>query len=130
MNARQLLSSSVAECNARSQPITASCSDFGTIQCAVDAISGGTDDACLVGGRLSDEVREAAIKRAGASLERHMLLRENALFEYDVTGDLGAKGEADRQRILATEAMRLQAELIRGRSPEVVARMEQELGIA
>lgn len=79
---------------------------------------------------ISDEEREAAILRAGKSLERHMALREAALLEYDVTGDFAAKGLADRHRIFADYAQRIQADLIRGRSQEQIQKMERERGLA
>jgi hypothetical protein len=65
---------------------------------------------------MSDSEREEAIRQAGIAMQR-------AYWDYEKTGDFGSLGEAHRQRIRMTE-------LIRGRSKEQVARMEQERGIA
>jgi hypothetical protein len=65
---------------------------------------------------LTDSEREAAIVQAGKAIEHYMA-------EYERTGCFGARGDADRSR-------RLMELLIRGRSPEQVARMERERGLA
>jgi hypothetical protein len=65
---------------------------------------------------MSDAEREAAIVQAGKAIEHYMA-------EYERTGCFGARGDADRSR-------RLMEMLIRGRSPEQVARMERERGLA
>jgi hypothetical protein len=65
---------------------------------------------------MSDAEREAAIVQAGKAIERHMA-------EYERTGCFGARGDADRSR-------RLMELLIRGRSPEYVAKLERERGLA
>lgn len=64
----------------------------------------------------SDEDREQQIRQAGLDMQ-------HAYWEYERTGDLGSLGEAHKHRIRMTE-------LIRGRSPQQVARMEQERGIS
>lgn len=80
--------------------------------------------------RLSDSEREAAIVTAGRLIEKYMAQRAKALFDWDVTGNFLDKADADSSRLKAEEAARLMAELIKGRSPEVVARMEAERGLA
>lgn len=69
-----------------------------------------------VGHGLSDEVREAAIKRAGAAMQKHYA-------EWVASGCFAAKGSADR-------AMQLMYRLIKGRSQAQIARMQQERGLA
>ena len=65
--------------------------------------------------RLSDADREIAIQRAGAAVEKHMA-------KWRETGCFAARGDADR-------ALRLMGLLVKGRSPEVVARLERERGL-
>lgn len=65
---------------------------------------------------FSDDDREAAIKRAGAALEKHMA-------QWEETGCFAARGDADRAR-------RLMELLIAGRSAEQVAKMERERGLS
>lgn len=65
---------------------------------------------------VSDQQREKSI----ADLA---LLVEGAMSRWEATGCFSARGQADGYRI-AMEA------LIRGRSPEQVARMEEALGLA
>jgi hypothetical protein len=64
---------------------------------------------------MTDAEREEAIKAAGQAIERHMA-------EYAASGCFAARGAADRAR-------RFMEQLIAGRSPEQVARMEQERGL-
>lgn len=66
--------------------------------------------------RLSDSERENAIHRAGDLFLKYMA-------KYEATGDLQYLGDARR-------ALLNQSLLIKGRSPEQVARMEKELGLA
>jgi hypothetical protein len=81
------------------------------------------EEGCAVGRRLSAEAphdcadaqREVEILHAGREIEEHMR-------QYAETGDFAARGAADRARLRMEE-------LIRGRSPEVVARLEQERGL-
>jgi len=80
--------------------------------------------------RLTDEAREAAIKLTGKAVERHMANHKKALLDYDITNCLADKGLADRYRLMAEEAARLMALLIKGRSSEAASRMEQERGLA
>jgi len=79
---------------------------------------------------LSDEQREAAILCAGKAIERHMQAHQRALYDYDLTNNLLDKADADRYRLMAEEAQRHMTALIKGRSAEVVARLEQERGLA
>jgi hypothetical protein len=65
---------------------------------------------------LSDSEREAAIKRAGELIVHYMNL-------WEKTSDFQYRGDADRAR-------RLMEILIKGRSPEQIARMERERGLA
>jgi len=78
---------------------------------------------------LTEESREAAILCAGKAIERHMASHTKALYEYDVTNNLLDKADADRYRLMAEEAQRLMSDLIKGRSAEVIARLEQERGL-
>jgi hypothetical protein len=64
----------------------------------------------------ADAQREVEILHAGREIEEHMR-------QYAETGDFAARGAADRARLRMEE-------LIRGRSAEVVARLEQEKGLA
>jgi hypothetical protein len=83
-----------------------------------------SEEGCAVGQRLSAEAphdcadaqREVEILHAGREIEEHMR-------QYAETGDFAARGAADRARLRMEE-------LIRGRSAEVVARLEQEKGLA
>lgn len=68
-----------------------------------------------VGQGLTDGEREGAIQRAGALMEKRYA-------DYAATGCFAALGDAHR-------AMRLMKELISGRSPEQVLRMERERGL-
>lgn len=65
--------------------------------------------------RLTDGEREAAIALAASLIEHHIEL-------YEISGDFADRGNADRAR-LSMEA------LIKGRSAEQIARMEQERGL-
>lgn len=65
---------------------------------------------------MTDAEREEAIQRAGKAIEKHM-----AIWASD--GCMAARGDVDRAR-QSMEA------LIAGRSPEQVARMEAERGLA
>ena len=65
--------------------------------------------------RLTDGEREAAIGLAASLVEYHMEL-------YEISGCFTDRGNADRAR-LSMEA------LIKGRSAEAIARMEQERGL-
>lgn len=66
--------------------------------------------------RLSDSERENAIHRAGDLFLKYMA-------KYEATSDLQYLGDAKR-------ALLNQSLLIKGRSPEQVARMEKERGLA
>jgi hypothetical protein len=90
----------------------------------------GGESAIVRQTELTDEAREEAIKRAGEAVERHMAKRAVALLEFDITNNFADKGDADRHRLMAEEAARLMADLIRGRSPEYVAKIERERGLA
>lgn len=68
-----------------------------------------------VGQPLDDETREVAIKRAGALMEKRYA-------DYARTGDLADLGDA-HNALLAMRA------LIRGRSPEMVRRLEIRKGL-
>jgi hypothetical protein len=63
----------------------------------------------------ADAQREVEILHAGREIEEHMR-------QYAETGDFAARGAADRARLRMEE-------LIRGRSPEVVAQLERERGL-
>ena len=65
---------------------------------------------------LTDEEREAAIVLAGKSVEHHMAEHKKALYDYDVTNSLLDKADADRHRLMAEEAARCMADLIKGRN--------------
>lgn len=65
---------------------------------------------------MTDMQREEAIKRAGLAVVRHM-------GEWERTGCFAARGDADRAR-------RLMELLIAGRSPQYVAQLERERGLA
>jgi hypothetical protein len=65
---------------------------------------------------VSDDERELHIKNCG-------YLMEDAMRRWCETGDFGFRGEADRWRLLMQEA-------IRARSPEYVAKLERERGLA
>lgn len=86
-----------------------------------------TDDLCRT--TLTDAEREEAIKRCGEAIVRHMTLKALALQRYDISGDFGDKGKADRHRLMAEEFSRCMAQLVMGRSPEQIARMESERGL-
>jgi len=79
---------------------------------------------------LTEEAREQAILCAGKAIERHMQACQRALLDYDMTNNLLDKADADRYRLMAEEAARLMSELIKGRSPEMVRRLEEERGLA
>lgn len=66
--------------------------------------------------RMSDEEREAHIRDCA-------WLMEDAMRRWCETGDFGYRGEADRWRLLMEEA-------IKARSPEYVAKLERERGLA
>lgn len=68
--------------------------------------------------QITYEQRLAAIARADRSIDHHHALREAALLEYDITGDLGAKGLADRHELMRDYAQRLKADMIQGRSTD------------
>lgn len=72
---------------------------------------------------LTDDEREAEILCAGRAVERHMADNAKFLRDYDISNNLADKGEADRCRLMAEEAARLMAALIKGRSPAKVAQM-------
>lgn len=74
-----------------------------------------------VGEALTDSQREECITLAGKTIERHMALREEALLEYDITGDFGAKGIADRHFLMARYAQRLKDDLLEFRASEAAA---------
>lgn len=65
---------------------------------------------------MNDQEREQHIRDCGVQMQRAMLA-------YQQSGCLSDRGEADRFRLLMEEA-------IRGRSPEYVARLETERGLA
>lgn len=79
---------------------------------------------------LTDEGREEAIVLAGELVNKYMAKRAMHLLEYDITNSLLDKADADSSRLKAEEAARLMAELIKGRSAEVVARLEKERGLS
>ena len=66
--------------------------------------------------QFTDADREAAIVRAGRAVEKHMT-------RWEAEGCFAARGDADRARMLMER-------LIAGRSPEFVARLEAERGLA
>jgi hypothetical protein len=65
---------------------------------------------------MSDNEREAHIRDCA-------WLMEDAMRRWHETSDFGYRGEADRWRLLMEEA-------IRGRSPEYVAKLEAQRGLA
>jgi hypothetical protein len=71
---------------------------------------------CHVGQGLTDSQREAAIQRAAALIEKYMGI-------WKAEGCFAARGDADRAR-------RLMELLIKGRSPEMVAKLERERGLS
>lgn len=80
------------------------------------AVSGGSDLLSDVPHKLTDEQREAAILKAGELIQKYMA-------QYEETGCFAAHADAER-------ALRLQTLLIKGRSLEVVLRLERERGLA
>ena len=64
---------------------------------------------------LTDETREQAIRIAARLVEKHQA-------EWEATGDFAAAGRRDW-------AMQRMYDLIRGRSPEWIAKRERELGL-
>lgn len=76
---------------------------------------GDSDGVGAVRQGLTDDEREAAIKRAGAAMQKHYA-------RYAETGCFAARGDADR-------ALRLMELLIASRSPEAVANLERERGL-
>jgi hypothetical protein len=77
---------------------------------------------------MPDHITEISTRSmSDAELEKHIRdcawLMEDAMARYYETGCFSHRGDADRFRLLMEEA-------IRGRSPEVIERMEQERGLA
>lgn len=80
------------------------------------------------GPRISDEQREAAITRAGLLVEHHMAdLRAINNRDPHIFSDFA---DAAAARWKAQRARELMEQLIAGRSPEYVARLERERGLA
>jgi hypothetical protein len=83
--------------------------------------SSGSSAACEkeqevpVGQTLTDDQREEAIRIAAGLVEKHMAA-------WEKSGCFADRGNADRARVLMEQ-------LIRGRSPEYVARIERERGL-
>jgi hypothetical protein len=93
-------------------------------------VMGDTTYSYEVSPGISDAEREAAILCAGKAIERHMASCQRALLDYDISNNLLDKADADRYRLMAEEAQRHMTALIKGRSAEVIARLEQERGLA
>jgi hypothetical protein len=124
MNDRALLSARVADCNARS-PICSPVSDECKLsRCPENATP---DDRYAL--RLSDESREDAIRRAGAALIAAYSRKEAARRRYEVSSCLTDRADMDAASLDARQALRVMEALIRGRSAQMVARMEQERGL-
>lgn len=84
----------------------------------------------VVQSRMSPEAREDAILRAGHLVEFFQAERECFEALHKRSGCFGHKGSADAARLNARKAGELMAALINGRSPEYVAKLEQERGLA
>lgn len=73
------------------------------------------------------EVRAVSQDQLDNEREQHIAdcawLMERAMARWEAHGDFDARGEADRWRLLRDEA-------VKARSPEQVARMEVERGLA
>lgn len=110
--------------------MNSSLSYTGTTTPSVSDLALSASAAGVGQSRMSPEAREDAIVRAGHLVEFFQAERECFEALHARTGCFGHKGSADAARLNARKAGELMAALINGRSPEYVARLEQERGLA
>jgi hypothetical protein len=78
----------------------------------------------------ADDAREAAITQQGRVVEFFLAEAERAEARYRLSSCFADRGDMDAATVNGKAALRLMETLIRGRSPQMVEKMEQERGLA
>jgi hypothetical protein len=77
----------------------------------------------------ADDAREAAIAQQGRVVEFFLAEAERAEARYRLSSCFADRGDMDAATVNGKAALRLMETLIKGRSPQMVERMEQERGL-